>query len=255
MAKVEETTASLWETMQRGQPAAEALRRALTLDDAYQVQLRLLSRWLGAGKKLAGWKIGLSGAAARKRMGLAEPFAGYLLDQGHFESGHAFDYDSIPRPILECEMCFTIGSRVAGPGVTRGQVLDGIGAVEPAFEIAYTGTMMADMPLGIADGAAQLAFITGAAVIPYPRNLNLGAVSAELRKNGEVVDRAINREVNDDPLECIAWLANHLAKYGRALEAGQRIITGSVTKPVSVAKGDRFEANFAGIGAVSTSFV
>ena len=57
-----------------------------------------------------------------------------------------------------------------------------------------------------------------------------------MRKNGEVVDRAVNREVNDDPLECIAWLANHLAKYGLALEAGQRIITGSVTKPLQSQK-------------------
>lgn len=255
MANLEETTASIWQTMQRGQPTAETLRRTLTLEDAYRVQLSLLGRWLETGKKLAGWKIGLSGAAARKRMGLAEPFTGYLLDQGHFKSGHAFDYDSIPRPILESEMCFTIGSRIAGPGATRGQVLDAIAAIEPAFEIAFTGTMMADMLLGIADGAGQLAFVTGAAVSPYPRNLDLGGVSVELRRNGEVVDRAVNRDVNDDPLECIAWLANHLAKYGLALEPGQRVITGSVTKPIQIAKSDRFEAAFAGIGTVSASFV
>jgi 2-keto-4-pentenoate hydratase len=254
MANLDETKASIWQSMQRGEPAAAALRQTLTLGDAYRVQLDLLARWQAAGKKLAGWKIGLSGASARKRMGLSEPFTGYLLDHGHFESGHSFAYDSIPRPILESEMCFTIGSRITGPGVTREQVLRAIGAVEPAFEIAYTGTMMADMPLGIADGAAQLAFVTGTALAPYPRGLDLGGVSVELRKNGEAVDRAVNREVNDDPLDCIAWLANHLGKHGLALEAGQRVITGSVTKPVGIAKGDRFEATFAGIGTVSTSF-
>jgi 2-keto-4-pentenoate hydratase len=152
-------------------------------------------------------------------------------------------------------MCFTIGSRIAGPGATRERVLDAIGAVAPAFEIAYTGTMMADMALGIADGAGQLAFVTGAAIVPYPRGLDLGGVSVELHKNGESVERAVNREVNDDPLDCIAWLANHLATYSIALEQGQRVITGSVTKPVSVAKGDSFEAIFAGIGTVSVSFV
>jgi 2-keto-4-pentenoate hydratase len=69
------------------------------------------------------------------------------------------------------------------------------------------------------------------------------------------VDRAVNREVNDDPIDCIAWLANHLAKYSLALEEGERIITGSVTKPTAIAKGDHWEANFAGIGTVSASFV
>jgi len=255
MANLEETTASIWHTMQRGEPAAAALRNSLTLGDAYRIQLNLLARWQASGKKLAGWKIGLSGASARKRMGLSEPFTGYLLDHGHFESGHAFDYESIPRPILESELCFTIGKHIGGPDVTREQVLGAIGAIAPAFEIAYTGTMMADLPLGIADSAGQLAYVTGKAIAPYPREVDLGGVSVELRKNGEVVDRAVNREVNDDPLECIAWLANHLANYGLALEACQRVITGSITKPVSIAKGDHFESTFAGIGTVSASFV
>jgi hypothetical protein len=73
MANLDETTASLWQSMQRGEPAATALRKTLNLGDAYRVQLNLLARWQAAGKKLAGWKIGLSGASARKRMGLSDP--------------------------------------------------------------------------------------------------------------------------------------------------------------------------------------
>jgi 2-keto-4-pentenoate hydratase len=255
MNNIEQTTDNIWQSMQKGNPAAESLRKTLTLADAYQVQLKLLARWQSAGKKLAGWKIGMGSAAVRARMGLSEPFAGYLLDAGHFQSGHRFDYDSMPRTIVESEMCFTVGQRLSGPGVTREQVLAALGAISPGFEIAYTGTILADMALGIADGAGQLAFVTGDAVTPYPRNLDVGGVSVETRKNGEVVDRAVNRDVNDDPLECIAWLANHLARYGLALEEGHRIITGSVTKPVAAAKGDRFEAIFAGIGTVTASFM
>jgi 2-keto-4-pentenoate hydratase len=255
MTNVEQVTESVWQSMRQGRPAPESLRKTLTLADAYQVQVNLLRRWQSEGKKLAGWKIGMSGAAVRKRMGLAEPFTGYLLDSGHFDSGHAFAYDSLPRPIIESELCFTIGKRLSGPGVTPERVLPAIAAIAPAFEIAYTASIMADMALGIADGAGQIAFVTGAEMTPYPRNIDLDTVSVELRKNGETVDRAVNREVNDNPLECIAWLANHLAKHGRALEEGERIITGSVTKPASVAKGDHFEAQFEGVGKVSVSFV
>jgi 2-keto-4-pentenoate hydratase len=255
MNTIEETTDAIWQSMQRGEPAAAALRKILTVGDAYRVQVNLLRRWQAEGKKLAGWKIGMSGAAVRARMGLAEPFTGYLLDSGHFQSGHSFAFESLPRAIVESELCFTIGKRLTGPGVNRAQVLSALGAIAPAFEIAYTATMIADLPLGIADSAGQLAFVTGHVSTPYPRELDLGGVSVELHKNGEVVDRAVNREVNDDPIDCIAWLANHLAKYGLALEAGERIITGSVTKPAPIAKGDHWEANFAGIGTVSASFV
>jgi 2-keto-4-pentenoate hydratase len=255
MNTIEQTTDTIWQSMVKGQPAHESLRKTLSLADAYHVQVNLLRRWQSEGKKLAGWKIGMSGAAIRARMGLTEPFTGYLLDSGHFDSGHAFAFDTLPRAIIESELCFTIGQRLSGPGVNRQQVLSAIGAVAPAFEIAYTGSIMADMALGIADGAGQLAFVTGNAVTPYPRGLDLGAISVELRRNGGSLDRAINRDVNDDPLECIAWLANHLAKYDLALEAGERIITGSITKPAPIGKDDHFEGVFAGIGRVSASFV
>jgi 2-keto-4-pentenoate hydratase len=255
MTNIEQVTESVWQSMHKGHPAPESLRKTMSLADAYQVQVNLLRRWQSEGKRLAGWKIGLSGAAARKRMGLAEPFTGYLLDSGHFESGHSFAYDSLPRPIIESELCLTIGKRLSGPGVTREQVGAAVSAVAPAFEIAYTGSIIGDMALGIADGAGQLAFVTGAAVTPYPQGLDLGGVAVELRKNGAAVERAVNREVNDDPLECIAWLANHLANYGLALEEGERVITGSVTRPGPIAKGDHFEASFEGIGKVSVSFV
>jgi 2-keto-4-pentenoate hydratase len=255
MTTTEQATDSIWQSMRKGQHAAESLRKTLTLADAYQAQVNLLRRWQSEGKKLAGWKIGLSGAAARTRFGLAEPFTGYLLDSGHFESGHSFAYDSLPRPIIESELCFTIGKRLSGPGVAREQVLSALGAIAPAFEIAYTGSIMADMALGIADGAGQLAFVTGNALTPYPCDLDLGGISVELCKNSDTADKAVNRDVNDDPLQCIAWLANHLAKYGIALEEGERIITGSVTKPGPIAKGDHFEAIFAGVGTVSASFV
>ncbi len=255
MDTIEQATETIWQSMRKGQPAPEALRKKLTIADCYHVQVNLLRRWLSEGKKLAGWKIGMSGAAVRARMGLTEPFTGYLLDSGHFDSGHAFAFDTLPRAIIESELCFTIGARLSGPGVNRPQVLSAIEAVAPAFEIAFTASMMADMALGIADGAGQLAFVTGNPLTPYPRGLELGAVAVELRRNGAAMDRAVNREVNDDPLECIAWLANHLSKYGLALEPGERVITGSITKPAPIAKGDHFEAIFAGIGHVSASFV
>ena len=168
MANLEQTTASIWQTMQKAEPAAATLRKSLTLDDAYQVQLSLLARWQAAGKSLPAGK---SACLARRRASgwvCRSHSPGTCSTSGHFESGHSFDYESIPRPILESELCFTIGKRIGGPGVTREQVLGAIGAIAPAFEIAFTGTIMADMPLGIADSAGQLAFVTGKALTPVP---------------------------------------------------------------------------------------
>ncbi|MCS6927062.1 MAG: hypothetical protein NZ578_14295, partial [Candidatus Binatia bacterium] len=85
--------------------------------------------------------------------------------------------------------------------------------------------------------------------------LNLAALTAEMRKNGEVMQQVRGQEVIDDQLLSIAALANHLAQYGLALEPGQRILTGSMTRPVPIAKGDRWETVFAGVGRVAAAFV
>ena len=51
----------------------------------------------------------------------------------------------------------------------------------------------------------------------------------------------------------IATLANVLGDYGRRLEAGQRLITGSFSKH-DASRGDEWRAEFAGLGACSVRF-
>jgi len=51
-----------------------------------------------------------------------------------------------------------------------------------------------------------------------------------------------------------AWLANQLANFGRALEAGQRVITGSFTKPLPIKQGEYWETYFSSVGTVSATF-
>jgi len=254
--QIEETIDLLWQATQQGVPPPAALQKALTFADAYRVQLGILARWQAKGEKIGGWKIGLSADAARTMFGLQAPIAGYLLASRHFPSGHTFTHAALRRPIIESELCFTIGKRLAGPGVMRERVLASVAAVAPAFEVVDMRTDMgADMPLGIADDVAQWGYVTGTPLTPYPTGLDLGAVTAEMRRNGEVVAQVRGQEVIDNQLDSIAWLANHLAEYGMALEEGQRIMSGSFTKPAPIAKGDRWETQFSPVGTVSAAFV
>jgi 2-keto-4-pentenoate hydratase len=246
----------LWPTARQWAPPAAALQKALTLTDAYRVQFGILSRWQAAGEQLAGWKIGASAEAARKALGLQAPISGYLLASRHLASGCSITHGDLHRPIIESELCFTIGKRIAGPGVTRDQVMSSVVAVAPAFEVVDMRVdMRADMPLGIADDVAQWGYVTGAALSPYPPHFELGQVRVEMKRNGETIEQALGKEVIDNQLDSIAWLANHLAAYGMAIEPGQRIMSGSFTKPTPIAKGDRWESTFSGVGGVTATFV
>ena len=251
-----QATDILWQAMQQGDHAPEALRKTLSLTEAYQVQLGILDRLVAGGEKLGGWKIGGTSDAARQMLKLSEPVRGYLLAKNQFESGRTFEHAAIGKPVIESELCICLGKDLKGPGVTREQVLDAVAAIAPAFEVVQMRSdMAADLPLGVADDVAQWGFVTGTALSPYPKDLDLGTISIEMKKNGEVVQQAVGRDVIDDQLEALAWLANHLAEYGRVLEAGQWVMTGSCTKPTPIAKGDTWQTTFSSVGTVSASFL
>lgn len=251
-----QATDILWQSMQRSDHAPQALRETLELGEAYNVQLGILDRLIAGGEKQSGWKIGGTSDAARQMLKLTEPVRGYLLAKNHYPSGQTFDHAAIGKPVIESELCMTFGRDMKGPGVTREQVIEAVSAIAPAFEVVQMRSdMTSDLPLGVADDVAQWGVVTGTSVSPYPKDLDLGGVIIEMKKNGEIVQQAVGREVIDDQLEALAWLANHLAEYGRGLEAGQCVMTGSCTKPTPIAKGDTWETTFSSVGVVLASFV
>jgi len=253
---IQEAINLLWPSAQQWAPPAAALQKTLSLTDSYRVQLGVLARWQAAGETLAGWKIGASAAAARKMLGLQAPMSGYLLASRQLSSGQSFHHAALRRPVIESELCFTLGKRLAGPGVDSNQAASAVSAVAPAFEVvAMRADMRADMPLGVADDVAPWGYVTGTARSPYPRALDLGQIGVEMKRNGETIEQVLGNDVIDNQLDSIPWLANHLAQYGMALEPGQRIMSGSFPKPTPIAKGDRWESIFSGVGNVSATFV
>ena len=57
-----------------------------------------------------------------------------------------------------------------------------------------------------------------------------------------------------NPLSVVAWLANTLPKFGRALKQGDRITTGVTTDIYLAQPGDHLEADFGVMGKVEMRF-
>jgi 2-keto-4-pentenoate hydratase len=74
------------------------------------------------------------------------------------------------------------------------------------------------------------------------------------RINGEIAQQGLARKVIDNQLDSLAWLANNLAEYGLALEAGHKVMTGSCLNPAGAAKGQDWDVTFTGLGSVNASF-
>jgi 2-keto-4-pentenoate hydratase len=179
---------------------------------------------------------------------------GFLLESGHRGSGATFRHAELMEPGFENELCLTIGTRLQGPGVTPAQARAAITAVQPAFElIEGRGDFRADLTLALTDNSQQKAFITGPAS-PLPAGWEPAATTVEVLINGQQVDHAVGSEETGHPVRSVAWLANKLAEFGRRIEAGHRIMSGSFTKQYPIRRGDRIETRFTPFGAVRATF-
>ena len=73
--------------------------------------------------------------------------------------------------------------------------------------------------------------------------------------NGDIVGTYTAAEVMGDPLNALAWLANHLATRGLALEPGDVVMSGAISKLLRPKPGDTIRARFTRLGSVSVTVV
>ena len=252
---IDQAIDAFWQcTRGRTAPGPEWMKR-LSRDEAYRVQLGVLARYVAAGERQAGWKVGLTSKAMQAQQGVHEPVLGFLLQSGERPSGTRFRYADLIRPGFENELCLTVGTTLRGPGVTTERAAAALSAMAPAFEIIERrGDFAADLNVSLADNAQQRAYVTSAPV-PVPAGFDLATVTLELSVNGAVAERALGREVLGTPVASIAWLANKLAEFGLALEAGMKVMSGSFTRQYLLDPGDRIEARFDPVGTVRAEFI
>ncbi len=129
-----------------------------------------------------------------------------------------------------------------------------IDAVYPALEIIETrGDFTAQIALAMADNAQQKTVVLGN---PVPLGaLALDAVAATVQINGETVATGRGDAVLGNPLNSVIWLARKLAEFGRVIQPGEIIMSGSFTRQFPIAPGDRVEVEFGGVGEVQTAML
>jgi len=238
----------------RGEYFPAAWFDRLALDDAYRIQLALIGRRRGEGARRVGWKVGLTARAIQQQFGVHEPVFGCLLAEGRIASGYVFHRDELIEPGFENELCIVLGRDLAD-GATCDDVAAAIDRVHPAFEIIETrGDLSGQLALAIADNAQQKSFVLGAAVSREALP-ELDAVTVRVRINGVEVAAATGDAVLGHPYNSVAWLAGKLAQFGERVRAGDYIMSGSFTRQFPLARGDRIDAAFAGIGTVGASVV
>ena len=238
-----------WAARTRGEYFPTQWFDRLTLDEAYRIQLGMIARRIAAGERQIGWKVGLTAEPIQQQFGFHEPVFGCILDSK--PSGHVFGRDELIRPGFESELCLRVGQTLSGE-VDMATVRRAIDAVYPALEIIETrGDFTAQIALAMADNAQQKTVVLGD---PVPLGaLALDAVAATVQINGETVATGRGDAVLGNPLNSVIWLARKLQQFGRAIQPGEIIMSGSFTRQFPIAPGDRVQVEFIGVGAVQAA--
>ncbi|MCB1389987.1 MAG: 2-oxo-hepta-3-ene-1,7-dioic acid hydratase, partial [Rhodobacteraceae bacterium] len=189
------------------------------------------------------------------------PDSGVLFDDMLFADGATVPPGRFIQPRIEAEIAFEMKAPLAGPDVTRAEVLDATAAVAPALEILDTRILRADPATGkarvivdtISDNAANAGIVLGAQRHD-PRSTDLRWAGAILKRDGVVEETGLGAGVLDDPVTGIVWLVRRLARYGQGLAVGDVVLSGSFVRPVEAPPGSRFDVDFGSFGRVCLTF-
>lgn len=105
----------------------------MSLQDAYAVQSAWMDIKLAEGRKVVGYKVGLTSRAMQTSMQIDEPDYGTLLDNMVFDDGSDIQTSNFTDPKIEVELAFILKDRLQGEDVTIFDVLSATEYVVPAL--------------------------------------------------------------------------------------------------------------------------
>jgi len=207
------------------------------LVSALQAQLEGWRAALAAGAERVGWKLGKGDA---EKIGPG-PVIGHLTSATRLEPGASYRPPPTPALHADAELALELGRDVE-PGCGGASARDAITACGAAIELVDLAASSADPEQIVADNVFHLAHALGPMRAAPPP----GEVGARLIVSGE--ERAWGT-ATPGVGELVGAVAVLLSAVGERLQAGDRLITGSIVQ-VPVERGSEVVADLGPLGRV-----
>lgn len=214
-----------------------------SIAEAYAIQDAVVAKSGGIG----GWKVGAASPAAEPQ---CAPLPAPLIFQGPAR----LPAEAYGRLGIEAEIAFHITSSLPPRDLpySRSEVIAGVGAVCAAIEIVdsrWQAWPRVGAGWQLADHSANGALIHGSGISAW-HELDLSIQPVRLLIDDRPPIEAIGGNTAGDPVRLLVWVANHAARRGHPLKAGDVVTTGSCTGMNFAEPGSRVRAELRGIGEV-----
>jgi 2-keto-4-pentenoate hydratase len=227
-----------------------------SLEEGYAIQRAVTAQW---PDKIAGWKVGATSKEVQALLGISEPAYGPVFKNQVFQSPATISAQDFQHRVLESEFVFRFGKDMPSRQTrySRGEIIDAVDALFPSFEIisprfkSIKGHHVSEL---VADFFANGGAVLGKMCSDW-RDIDLTSHSVALSIDGTERQRGTGAIVLNNPLNVLDWFVNVFSQHGSSIDAGQFVMTGTVTglhapEPSQIAKAD-----FGVLGTVEVVFI
>jgi 2-keto-4-pentenoate hydratase len=231
-----------------------------TTEEAYRVQDQVVQHLTRKySSEVCGYKLACTNKPIMKLLGVNGPFSGRLMSHSVYQSGVVLGAADFVKRIIEQEFVFVAGEDVPLSKIpfTAGSVKQYLSTCIPGIELVdhrYRDFSLVGGNALIADNAIHAASILGDPQEQW-RTMKLSRHPVKLLVNGKIISEGSGENVLGNPLNAMAWLANHLQSRGLSLKSGDIVTTGTACDVYNAEVGDDITADFGALGTVSLSFV
>ena len=224
----------------------------LSLEDAYRIQQINVERRLSSGEKVAGHKIGCTAKAMQELFGVNEPDYGHIMNTMLHDANTPLDLGEFIDPQIEVEPAFILGQRLMGPDLTIDDVLAATDHISVCFEVIDSRIIDWRIKLQdtVADNGSSSRVVLGSKK-SVPDGLALKDLDTILEVDGNVVESGNTSAILGHPANGVVWLANKIAEFGLALEAGDVVLPGTCTRCYRIDGHRQVKGRIEGLGDVS----
>jgi 2-keto-4-pentenoate hydratase len=197
---------------------------------------RLLARWrddLGRGVRRVGWKVGINEPAVQRHLGIDAEVVGVLTSETVLPAEVPHSLAGSTRVGVEPELAIVLGHEVRA-GATPEEARAAVAALGPAIELIDLNAPFDDVERLVAANVYHRGVLFG----PVHAEAGLDDLVVRLEHRGAEVACVRPADALGDVGRVPVRVASILEAAGETLAAGDRVISGSLTRAVFVDPGD-----------------
>jgi 2-keto-4-pentenoate hydratase len=217
----------------------------MTVDEAYALQMAVAHLRVQRGEPIAGYKVGCISPVMQAQLGLDRPVFGHVFGTEIQRSGVVLNPDDFDGLAIEGEFAVRISRDIPDANWLRSHPEEAISSGFAVIELhnyVFRNTPHNAQEL-IGNNAIHAGVVLPRSELPLSHPAALLDASIQVSRNGTTLGAAYGKALSEGPFGSVVRLAKHLARFGRLLQRGQIVLTGSPFQLYRVTDGEWIEVS------------